>query len=618
MRLWVAAVLALAGFSLAARAQDWPVYGGDAGEARYSNAAQITRDNVSHLAPVWTYHTGELATHPEAQARYAFEVTPVLAEGKLVFCTPLDQVVALDPTTGVEVWHFDSKLPANIRPANGFACRGVAVWHDGAASAGSACSTRVFLATLDARVIALDLATGKPCEEFGAAGQVTFAPDISQLYLGERTLDSPPTIIGDAVIVGSAQDDMTRARGPRGTVRAFDARNGATRWGFDPATYDEASGGNVWSPMAVDAERDLVFLPTASPSAAFFGGRRPGNNQWASSVVALRGSTGALEWAFQTVHHDIWDYDVAAPPTLATVEHDGRATPALIVATKTGFVFVLDRESGKPLFPVEERPAIASDVPGETISPTQPIPFAPPALVPQRIAPRDAYGVAIFDRISCRRRLQGMRTDGLFTPPSLKGTAVYPFDGGGANWGGGAYDPSRHLFVINENNLIHHVRLIPRAEYETARRENPKVEIGMGLGTPYAAERDVLLSPLGIPCNPPPWGTLTAVDVTAGKIKWQVPLGARTFGLVRGLPNLGGPMITAGGLVFIAAAMDNRFRAFDIDTGAELWRADLPAGGQAGPMTYVVAGRQFVVIAAGGHARLGTKLGDAVMAFALP
>jgi quinoprotein glucose dehydrogenase len=608
--------LGLAGLILSlivtAHAQDWPVYGGDAAGAHYSTAALITRDNVNHLTSVWTYHTDELQQHPEAKSRYALEMTPVLADGKLVFCTSLDRVIALDPATGREIWRFDPGLPPNIKPANGFVCRGVAIWHDNAGRG------RVFLATLDARLIALDLASGKPCSDFGTSGEVPFPPSVPQLFPGERTLDSPPAMIGDVVVVGSAVGDMARAHAPSGMVAAFDARSGAKRWQFDPAEYHGASGANVWSPITVDAERDLVFLPTASPTATFYGGERPGADEHSSSVVALHGSTGELVWAFQTVHHDIWDYDVAAPPTLAMVPHDGRAVPAVIVATKTGFVFVLDRETGKPLLPVEERPVPASDVPGETISPTQPYPLAPPPLVPQKIAPRDAYGVAIFDRLACRRRLKAMRTDGLFTPPSLKGTAVYPFDGGGANWGGGAYDVSRHLFVVNENNLIHYVRLIPRADYFTVRAANPKVEIGLALGTPFAAERDVLVSALGIPCNPPPWGTLTAVDVAAGKIKWRVPLGARAMGLVRGLPNLGGPIITAGGLVFIAATMDNRLRAFDIDTGAELWRADLLAGGQAGPMTYVVAGRQFVVIAAGGHARLGTKLGDAVMAFALP
>jgi quinoprotein glucose dehydrogenase len=323
-------------------------------------------------------------------------------------------------------------------------------------------------------------------------------------------------------------------------------------------------------------------------------------------------------WHFQTTHHDIWDYDVAAQPSLATLHRDGRAVDAVIVATKMGFVFVLDRETGKPLFPVEERPFPASNVPGEATSPTQPVPLAPPSLVPQRLTPDDAWGLFYFDKLACRHQLEALDTSGLYTPPSRDGTVVFPFTGGGANWGGGAVDPARGLFVINTMRLAHEVRLIPRPQEAAARAAEPGVEIGHALGTPYAAERKLLTSPLGIPCNAPPWSTLSAVDLDQGTIKWQVPLGSMALGLIRGLPALGGPIITAGGLVFIAAARDQYLRAFDIDTGAELWRAKLPAGGQATPMTYMADGRQFVVIAAGGNARFGSKLGDAIVAYTLP
>jgi quinoprotein glucose dehydrogenase len=371
--------------------------------------------------------------------------------------------------------------------------------------------------------------------------------------------------------------------------------------------------------MSADAERDLIFLPTASPTAAFYGADRPGNNIYTSSVVALRGSTGQVVWHFHTVHHDIWDYDVAAQPTLATVHHDGRDIPAVIVATKTGFVFTLERDTGKPIFPVEERPMPASDVPGEQTSPTQPIPLAPPQLLPPRLSADDAWGLLYFDKLACRRKMAELRSEGLYTPPSLKGMLEFPSTAGGINWGGGAFDPAHGLYIVNTNRLAHVIRLIPRADYAAARAAEPKVEIGRALGTPYAALREVLLSPLGLPCNPPPWGTLVAIDMNAGTIKWQVPLGLSPYGgFIHGVPSLGGPIVTAGGVVFIAAAMDEYLRAFDVASGDELWRVKLPAGGQATPMTYVVGGRQFVVIAAGGHAKLGTKLGDEVVAFALP
>ncbi len=632
-RAVMAAALAAALLATPAPAQTWPAYGGDAGGTRYSAAAQITRENVHRLAPAWTYHTGDMARHAEAMKRSATEVTPILADGKLVFCTPFDRVIALDPASGRELWSFDPGLSDRLRPAEGFVCRGVALWHDAHAQPGAPCAARVFLGTIDARLIALDLATGKRCDGFGRGGEVALPPDIPTAYPGELEIDSAPVPVNDIVVIGSAVDDMTRARAPSGTVWGIDARSGERRWSFDPvprraadpaasswsgASYAQAAGGSVWAPISADPARGLVFLPTASPTAAFYGGERPGDDLYTSSVVAVHAATGAVAWHFQTTHHDIWDYDVAAQPSLVTVHRGGRAIDAVVVATKTGFVFVLDRDTGAPLFPVAERPFPASDVPGEQTSPTQPVPLAPPSLVPQRLAPDDAWGLVYFDKLACRRRLAALDTRGLYTPPSLKGTVVFPFTGGGANWGGGAVDPGRGLFVINTMRVAHTIRLIPRPEEAATRAAEPGVEIGRAIGTPYAAERELLLSPLGIPCNAPPWSTLSAVDLDAGTIRWQVPLGARALGLIRGLPSLGGPIVTAGGLVFIAAAQDQYLRAFDIDTGAELWRAELPAGGQATPMTYMAGGRQFVVIAAGGNARMKTALGDAIVAYALP
>ena len=615
--LFVVALLLLPAL---AAAQEWPAYGGDAGGRRYSGAGLITRANVHLLAPAWTFHTGERPRPGPNGA--SFEDTPILADGRLLICTPSDRVIALDPLTGRREWAFDPKLPADLRPNSDFVCRGVAVWRDAEARPDAACRARVALATLDGRVIELDLATGRPCEGFGEHGTVTLASAPSQLYPGELVLDSPPAVLGDALIVGSSIDDMTRAGTPGAEVRALDARTGATRWEFDPSPARNGArlsgGGNVWAPIAVDTASGLVFLPTAGPSVSYWGGERPGDDSSASSVVALDGATGKPVWRFQTTHHDIWDYDIAAQPTLATVRRDGNEVPVVVVPTKMGFVFVLDRATGRPIFPVTERPVPASDVPGERASPTQPIPSAPPPLVPQRLTPDDAWGLTFIDRLLCRRKIAALRSEGLYTPPSLRGSIMYPFSGGGVNWGGGAFDPDAGLYIVNSMNLAHVVRLIPRAGYSAAHAAEPKAEIGRGFGTPYAAERTVLLSPLGIPCNAPPWGTLAAIDLSAGAIRWQVPLGSMAFGLIRGLPNLGGPIVTASGLVFIAAARDDKLRAFDAATGKELWQASLPAGGQATPMTYVAGGRQFVVIAAGGHHRLGTKFGDAVVAFALP
>ena len=629
-------LLAVAMLSSAAdaQAQSWSVYGGDAAGTRYSPATGITKANVAELRVAWTYHTGDAARHGAAFTRSSFEVTPILAAGKLVFCTPFDRVIALDATNGHELWVFDPVLPADLHPADDAICRGVAVWHDATVAADTACADRVFLGTNDARLIALDLATGKPCAGFGSNGEITLPPDVPPLYRGELHIDSAPTLVNDVVVVGSAVDDMSRARAPSGTVFAFDPRTGQKRWSFDPVprrsddpaaaswangSYARSAGGSVWAPMSADPARDLIFLPTAGPTAAFYGGERPGDDLYTSSVVALRASTGQVVWHFQTTHHDVWDYDVAAQPTLATLRRDDREIPAVLIGTKMGFVFALERETGKPIFPIEERPVPTSDVPGEQLSPTQPIPLAPPPLVPQSLKPEDAWGLVYLDRIVCRDRIAALRSEGLYTPPSLRGTLLFPFTGGGVNWGGGAFDPGRGLYIVNTSRIAHAVKLIPRADYAAAHAADPKVEIGRGLGTPYAARREVLLSPLGLPCNPPPWGTLAAVDMNAGTIKWQVPLGLSPYGgFIKGVPSLGGPIVTGSGLVFIAAAMDNHIRAFDVESGVELWRADLPAGGQATPMTYVTGGRQYLVIAAGGHNRLGTTRGDAIIAFALP
>jgi quinoprotein glucose dehydrogenase len=450
------------------------------------------------------------------------------------------------------------------------------------------------------------------------------------LWPGEFQITSSPAIIGDVVVVGSAISDNARADAPRGTVRALDARSGAIRWTFDPVTADLSDSwrdgsaartgqANVWSTMSVDAARDLVFLPTTSASPDFFGGERPGDNRYANSVVALRGSTGAVVWSFQTVHHDLWDYDLAAQPNLVELQPNGEGAPvaAVLQPTKTGLVFTLDRETGAPLYPVEERAVPTDGATGEWISPTQPFPVKPPPLVPQKIAPGDAWGFTFLDRNACRDAIASHRSEGLFTPPSVEGTILYPFTGGGVNWGSAAWDPQRQWLVVNTNRIMHVVTLIPANDVEKAQKAEPSKEISPQTGTPFGMKREVLTSPIGVPCNAPPWGTLTAVDMKHGTIVWDVPLGG-ILGWHVGLPGVGGPMITSSGLVFISATMDAYLRAFDIETGRELWKAKLPAGGQATPMSYVRNGRQYIVIAAGGHSTLGSKPGDSVVAFALP
>jgi len=620
---------------------DWPAYGRDAGGSRYSPLTQIDRRNVGGLTVVWTYRTGDVSDGKRTARKTSFQATPIMVDGTLYLSTPFNRVVALDPETGRERWAYDPKIDLWVPYGDDLVSRGVATWLDSAAPPDAACRRRILLTTNDARLIALDARTGAPCAGFGRTGEVDLSREAGFAYLGEYHITSPPAVVGDVVVTGSAITDNQRVNAPRGIVRGYDARSGALRWTWDPIprsptdparrTWEDddaarTGAANAWSLLSADPGRDLVFVPTGSASPDFYGGARKGQNLYANSVVALRASTGEVVWHFQVVHHDLWDYDVPAQPTLVTLRQGGRDVPAIAQATKMGHLFFLARESGAPLHPVEERPVPASTVPGEHAWPTQPFPTAPRALVPQRLTAADAWGLTPWDRGRCRARMQRLRADGIFTPPSLEGTIIFPGNAGGTNWGSVAFDSERGLVLLNMSRVAHVVTLIPRERYNAASERDRRIEFGRQAGTPYAMRREVLLSPLGLPCNPPPWGTLAAVDVASGAVRWEVPLGTvRDLAPVPlpirwGTPNMGGPIVTASGLVFIGAAMDDYLRAFDVDTGRELWKGRLPAGGQATPMTYRVRadGRQFVVIAAGGHNRMGTRLGDYVIAFALP
>tara|TARA_R110000824_G_scaffold390760_22_gene588084 strand:+ start:7068 stop:9041 length:1974 start_codon:yes stop_codon:yes gene_type:complete len=620
----------------------WDHYGGDAGGQRYVAADEITPENVGGLEQVWSVSTGAMEGKSEATLeRYAFQGTPILAGDRLVVCTPFNEVMALDPASGAVLWSYDPKISTDQRPANQFVCRGVAYWQDAMAAPHSDCAARIFMGTNDGRLIALDARNGRLCAGFGPdqmrPGEMDVGSDRLLVWPGEFQITSPPVVAGDIVIIGSAISDNVRADAPKGTVRAFDARTGKALWNFDPVArgarenpedwpQDATRVGqaNVWAPFSVDEKRGLVILPTSSASPDFFGGFRKGDNRYANSVVALKAVTGEVVWSFQTVHHDVWDYDLPSQPTLATLMRDGAPVDVVVQVTKTGFMFVLERETGKPFFDVEERPVPQGGVLGEFLSPTQPFPVKPPALVPQRLDKDDAWGVAWFDKRACAARLEKARSDGLFTPPSMEGTVLYPFNGGGANWGGMAFDPVRNVAVVNMNIAAHIVTLFPADEFKGRKDTDGHAEISPMTGTPYGMRRDLFLSPLGLPCTSPPWGKLVAVDLNTGTIKWDEALGTIRdlapvpLPLKWGVPNFGGPLVTKSGLTFIGAAMDNYLRAFDTETGEELWKGRLPAGGQATPMSYTWQGRQYVVIAAGGHARAGTKLGDKIVAYALP
>jgi len=625
------------GFSWPATATmvEWPTADGLQG-THYSTLADITPESVGALEVVWTYHTRDVHDGSGQAAGTAFEATPIMVDGVLYFSTPASRVVALDAESGRELWRFDPALDRTQQSM--ITSRGVSTWLDPERADGEPCRRRVFLAALDARLFALDGRTGEPCTDFGVEGELDLGSGVERIE--GRRLDyqqtAPPAVVGDLVIVGSKISDSKSVDAPSGVVRAFDARTGILRWGWEPlpgvggrtgtGEFIAAGAANAWATITVDAEHDLVFVPTGSASPDHWGGFRPGDNLYANSLVALRASTGERVWHFQMVHHDVWDYDLPAPAALITVRREGAEIPAVAQATKMGYVFILDRLTGEPLFPVEERPVPPSDVPGEALSPTQPVPVLPPPLAPQGLRPDEAWGLTPVDRLACRRRIEALRSDGIFTPPSLQGSVVSPGFIGGMEWGGVAFDPVSGLLVTNTNRLATTTTLIPADEVTSVGYDgNAHFAIARQAPAPYAVKRGVLLSPLGIPCTPPPWGMLHAVDTRTGAVRWEVPFGtSRDLTKVPvpfelGSVNLGGPLIT-GGLVFIGATMDRRIRAYDLATGSLVWEHGLPASAQATPLTYRarVGGRQYVVIAAGGHAALGSSLGDAVVAFALP
>lgn len=535
-------------------------------------AADLNAGNAPGLKLAWRFDTRATPPSEAAARRAAFEATPVLAGGLLYVITPFNQVIALDPGKGTERWRFDP-LVAN-RDYSEVTSRGVAV-------AGG----RLFFGTIDGRLIALDAVKGRKQWE-------------ARLQADSQgvQLTSPPVVVRDLVIVGSALGDNGRAEMERGTVRAYGVRDGKLRWSWDPTPPGQTGAANAWSWLTADAARDLVFLPTGSASPDFYGGLRPGDNRHANSVVALRASTGALVWSFQVAHHDLWDYDVASRPELITF----RGQPAIGVLTKIGHYFALDRATGQPLLPVAERPVPRSDVDGERDSPTQPFPLHG-AFTAQRFEPRPGWCAAEFAKL---------RYEGVFTPPSIRGTLLFPGNVGGANWGSGSYDASRQLLFVDANRLATAVRLIPRATYDREGHGDTGERVGLEYaaqrGTPYGMVRRTFLDPQGQPCNREPWGALAAIEVETGKLRWESPL----------LPGLGGPLAVNGVVFYGGTVFETKLRAFAAETGAKLWETELPFSAHSTPASYLWKGRRYVVVCAGGHGKVdGSKLGGAVLAY---
>ena len=651
-------ILLLCLLPIALQAQEWPVWGGNPAGTRYSRLDQINVDNVDDLEIVWQSQTGALDKHGiDAGMNAGFQANPILtpkdAGQSLVLCTPFDEVLALDPVTGQQRWLFDAKLrpggfgsdadPEGVKSAAFVKCRGVSFWHDNAAPDNTvSCVNRILLATNDLRLIALDAKTGQPCKDFGVNGEANVEPlymDKKPVWRNEVKFYNPPVIVNDIMIATTSVRDNHRWNAPAGTLRAFSVRTGALVWQWDPVPRDarnpkyaswskpgarETGGAQAWGMLSVDLERDLLFVPTSGPSPDFYGGTRPGNNEYANSIVALKASTGEYVWHFQTVHHDVWDYDNAAQPVLVELTKDGKPFPAVVQATKTGMLYIFHRETGEPYFEIVERPVPTDGVAGEVLSPTQPFPVAPPPLVPHNFSWDDEWWLSFG---ACAEKFSGARLGPIFTPPSVEGTVVVPATAGGVNWGSVAiHEPSKTL-VTNVLTILHLVQLIPNEKVTNPTGDGTPNDMNSSnplLGTPYHLRQGPVMSPRFTPCNAPPWAKLVAVDLEQGTIKWEVPLGTTDklspipIPFNWGAPTFAGGIVTAGGIIFIGATADNRFRAFSLEDGEELWDITLPKSSFAHPMTYEIDGKQYVVVVSGGHPFVDRDPGDWVTAFALP
>jgi quinoprotein glucose dehydrogenase len=682
MRRFAAYILILLAATLASAQQNapWSAYGGDSSGSRYSVASQITRDNLSHLHSIWEFHVPAHDAGRTGLEDASFETTPVLLGQTLYLTSPFDEVFALNAVNGQQIWYRDPHAKSDDGML--VTSRGVALWPAGASAPDLVhpCATRVFIGTLDARLVALDAATGAPCKDFGTSGEVDLRTGVHFASIGGYGLTSAPTVLGDVVVVGSSVADNQQVDVESGVVRGYDVRSGRLLWSWEPLPWaagqrPRTGAGNAWSTISADPELGTVYVPTGSASPDFYGGLRLGDNRDANSVVALDARTGRKVWAFQTVHHDLWDYDVAAQPLLFTLH---KTIPAIAIATKSGQVFVLDRRTGQPLYPVEEMPVPQTNVPGEVTSATQPISTLPP-LAPLTLPTTNdtTWQRSDIDTKKCSALLAGLRYEGVYTPPGTVPTLLYPGSLGGVNWGSLAFDPATGILYANVNRVPFEVQLIDRSGFYVRwhhdiepvvrdwplwialslvalcvacirrRRWTPGVpsllfamavaavagvmclfpmqyeiahfgtELSPQRGSPYLLHRERVVDSQGNPCTAPPWGVLTALNLETGSIAWRSSLGSSNDGQATGALTLGGPIVTAGGLVFTAGTADAKLRAFDSSDGKELWSAKLPAAAQATPMTYTLNGRQFLVIASGGHAGLNDKTDRTLIAFAL-
>ena len=615
---------------------EWHQYGRTPYGQRFSPLSDITPENVGTLQVAWQYQTGDVK-RPDDVGETTYQVTPLKVGDTLYMCTPHNIAIALDAISGKEKWRYDAN-PGMNPDRQHQTCRGVTYYKQPQAAAGAACAERVYLPTSDARLIALDAANGQVCESFADKGVLHLEKGMKYHPAGYYYSTSPPVAAAGKLIIGGAVNDNYSTQEQSGVIRAFDIETGALVWNWDSGNPDQTAplpegetyttnSPNAWSVLSADEGLGMVYVPLGNQVPDQLGMNRTENvEKFSSSIVALDLNTGALKWVRQTVHHDLWDMDVPAQPVLFDMKKpDGTTVPALVGPTKQGDIYVLDRRTGEPIVAVKEIPAPGGAIPEDHTAPTQPISdltFSPPPLKES-----DMWGITLFDQLACRIAFHGYRYEGRYTPPSLQGTIVYPGNFGTFNWGSIAVDPERQIMFGMPTYLAFTSRLVKAEDMppKDAAHKGSEQGLNRNEGAPYGVYMGPFLSPLGIPCQAPPWGYVTGVDLSSGKIVYR-----HRNGTVRdmtplplpfkvGVPGIGGPMLTRGGVAFLGAAVDNYLRAYDVTSGKVLWEARLPAGGQSTPMTYKASdNRQYVVMVAGGHGSVGTKPGDYVIAYRLP
>ncbi|GLK72421.1 membrane-bound PQQ-dependent dehydrogenase, glucose/quinate/shikimate family [Ancylobacter dichloromethanicus] len=620
-------------------AGEWREYGRTLAGQRYTPLAQVTPENVGEMEVAWTYRTGDIRG-PEDVAETTYQVTPLKIGSLLYLCTPHHVAIALDAETGEERWRFNSKDGLDPHRQHQ-TCRGVSYYRDARVvetdlADSPTCTARVFLPTSDARLIALDALTGETCAGFGDNGTVNLWANMPNQKSGFYYSTSPPTVTNNLVIIGGSVNDNYAVESPSGVIRAYDAMTGELIWAWDSGNPDRttplgpdetytANSPNSWSVFSADPSLGLVYIPLGNATPDQLGmNRSPAVERFSSSVVALDIASGAVRWVFQTVHHDLWDMDVPAQPVLVDLATDAGTIPALVQATKQGDIYVLDRRSGDPILPVRGIPAPGGAIEGDWTAPTQPVSALSFSPAPLREA--DMWGASLLDQLVCRIKFRQLRYEGRYTPPSLEGTLVYPGNFGTFNWGSVAVDPVRQVMFGMPTYLAFTSQLVPSDQIDADEQVNAgEAGLNVNAGGEYGVRMGPFVSPLGLPCQAPPWGYVAGADLRTGKKVWMHKNGTiRDAGPVplppipMGVPGIGGPMLTASGVAFLAASIDDYIRAYDVATGAQLWELRLPAGGQATPMSYEAGGRQFVVQVAGGHGSIGTKAGDYIIAYTLP